>query len=253
MLQALMVAYLFPFSLIAAPFFIIILAAALILGTKYPSHKRDLGVVLFVAGLSELGFSFFFFFVWGELLGLATAIIGFFTATLSYRVTSIEIKRLNQKTQKLKKAAYLLLALTILVSATLIFARATNLIREQQLAVFEGDSIPNLTVKGIVNSFELNHEVSNGFSYRIFPAYLTVDVSEVVSSGYLWGNQTITAEYLQHQGKIVVYFENADIPSLAIGQQVEIKGYYTAWLEDSLYSYSLTVSPAVNGSYLKVT
>ena len=144
----------------------------------------------------------------------------------------------------------MVVAITILASALLISARATNLIREDYLETYHGGNTPNLTLRGTINSVALNYEVNTGYSYHIFPAYLTFNVTDVVSSSPPWENQTSTLDYLRHQGSIVIYFEKTDVPNLTVGQQVEVSGYYCPWREDSLYSNKLVVSPSINGSYL---
>jgi hypothetical protein len=255
MLTALMIAYEYPYTLIVAPAFVIFLAVDLALLLKFSSLKLLLGACLALAGLGEIFFSTFFMFVWGNLIGLATIAVGFFIlisigTVFKGKLALERTPLILQKTRILKRTVYVLFAIVVLVSAALISARATNLIHEQHLEVFPGDSNPNLTVNGTINSVALNYEVNTGFSYHIFPAYLTINVSEVIWGGHHWENQTTAAEYLQHQGSIVVYFEKTDVPSLAVGQQVEISGYYCLWMEDSLYSNTLVVSPNVNGSYL---
>jgi hypothetical protein len=254
MFTALLVAYEYPYTLIVAPAFVIFLAVTLSIVLKAPSAKHLLGVCLVLVGLGEIFFSSFIMFVWGNLIGLATAAVGFFIVISSSpflrEKLSLEETHLTwQKTRLLKRTVYLLFAIVVLASAALISARVTNIIHEQHLENFDYANSPNLTVKGIINSVKLNYEVNNGFSYHIFPAYLTLDISEVVWSGRPWENQTTAADYL-HQGSTVVYFEKTDVPSLAIGQQVEIRGYYCLWIEDSLYSSTLVVSPNINGSYL---
>ncbi len=255
MLIALMVAYQYPYSLIVAPAFIIFLAVTLSIVMKAPSAKSLLSVCLVLVGLGEIFFSSFFMFVWGNLIGLATVAVGFFIVLLSSpflreKLSLEETHLTSQKTRTLKRTVYLLLVIVVLASSALISARATNIIHEQHLENFDYANSPNLTVKGTINSVKLNYEVNNGFSYHIFPAYLTLEISEVVWSGQPWENQTTAAEYLLHQGSTIVYFEKTDVPSLMVGQQVEVSGYYCLWIEDSLYSSTLVVSPNINGSYL---
>jgi hypothetical protein len=157
----------------------------------------------------------------------------------------------QSRTRVINRAAYVLLTVVIVASSLIIAVRATGGVREDYLENFYGAPSPNLTVKGTLNSVALNYEVNIGYNYHIFPAYLSVNVTEVVWGGHLWVNQTTTAEYLQHRGNLIVYFENNDVPILVVGQQVEISGYYSSWREDSLYSNTLVVSSNVNGSYLK--
>ncbi|MGB9841265.1 MAG: hypothetical protein ACPLKZ_00915 [Candidatus Bathyarchaeales archaeon] len=41
-----------------------------------------------------------------------------------------------------------------------------------------------------------------------------------------------------------------DEPELALGQEIECKGFYLG-VTDTSYSFVLTVAPSINGSYLK--
>jgi hypothetical protein len=255
MLTALMVAYEYPYTLIVAPAFVIFLAVTLSIILKAPSLKGLLGVFLVLVGLGEIFFSIFFMFGWGNLIGLATAAVGFFIVISSgtnFRgKLALEGIQLNlQKTRVLKRTVYLLYVIVILASSELISARITNIIHEQHLENFDYANSPNLTVKGTINSVKLNYEVNNGFSYHIFPAYLSLEISEVIWNDQPWENQTAAVEYFLHQGSTVVCFEKSDVPSLVAGQQVEVSGYYCLWIEDSLYSSTLVVSPYINGSYL---
>jgi hypothetical protein len=257
MLIALMVAYQYPYSLIVAPAFVILLAVTVSVVLKAPSLKCLLGVFLALVGFGEIFFSSFFMFVWGNLIGLATVAVGFFivisSGTIFRRKLASEETHLSmQKTLLLKRTGYLFFAIVVLVSATLISARATNFIHEQHLENFDYASSPNLTVKGTINAVKFNYEVNNGFSYHIFPACITLKISEVVWNGQPWENQTTAAEYLLHQENTLVYFEKTDVPSLTVGQQVEVSGFYCQWIEDSLYSSTLVVSPNINGSYLDI-
>jgi hypothetical protein len=160
--------------------------------------------------------------------------------------------RINQrKTGLLKKSIFVVLAAAIALSASLIAIRATtNIIHEQRLENYNGGNTPNLTLRGVLAGILLNYEVNTGYSYHIFPAYITLNVTELVWDGS-WLNQTVTSEYWQHQ-QIVIYFEKTDIPKITVGQPIEVSGYLYPWLEDSLYSGKLVVSAQINGSYLKL-
>jgi hypothetical protein len=255
MLTALIVAYEYPYTLIVAPVFVIFLAVTISIVLKAPSLKRLLGVFLVFVGSGEIFFSIFFMFGWGNLIGLATAVVGIFivisSGTNFRKKLALEGIQLNlQKNKILKRTLYILFVIVVLASSALISARVTNIIHEQHLENFDYANSPNLTVKGIINSVKLNYEVNNGFSYHIIQAYLSLEISEVVWSGQPWENQTAAIEYFLHQGRIIVCFEKSHVPNLVVGQQVEVSGYYCLWIEDSLYSSTLVVSPNINGSYL---
>ena len=258
MLTPLMVIYEYPYKLVLGPFLVILLAINLALLMKYPSLKSKISGVLILIGLAEALATMSLAFLWGFIIGLATLIIGIFMGVFASLANNPSASRLwakihlsQQKTRILRRVAFGFLAITILASALLISARATNIIREQPLETFYGGSSPNLTLRGIIASVALNYEVNTGYSYHIFPAYLTLNVTAVVWSGEPWENQTSAAEYLRHQGSVIIYFEKTDVPTLTVGQQVEVSGYYCQWLEDSLYSNKLVVSPSISESYVK--
>ena len=64
-----------------------------------------------------------------------------------------------------------------------------------------------------------HYEVNIGYSYHVFPAYLSVNLTEVAWGGHPWENKTTTAEYLQNPGNNVVYFKKTMFP---------IYGHWTA-------------------------
>ena len=112
---------------------------------------------------------------------------------------------------------------------------------------------PNLIVNGTVEEIMLNYQVNLGYNYHVFPAYLVINGTEFISNSGsgLWGNQSSATEYWHHQGSVIVYCEKTDIPKLSVGQQVEVRGYYCFWMENSRYSDRLHVSQRVNGRYIK--
>ena len=258
MLTPLMVIYEYPYKLVLGPSLVIFLAINLALLLKYPSLKSKISGILILIGLAEALATMSLAFLWGFIIGLATLIIGILIGIFALLASNPSSSRLwakmhlNQKTRMLRKVVYVFLAIVIIASALLISIRATtNIIHEQHLENFHGGSSPNLTLRGIIASIALNYEVNTGYSYHIFPAYLTLNVTTVVWSSEPWENQTSTAEYLRNQGNVIIYFEKTDVPTLTVGQQVEVSGYYCQWLEDSLYSNKLVVSPSISESYVK--
>ena len=59
-----------------------------------------------------------------------------------------------------------------------------------------------------------------------------------------------SADYWLNAGSVKVYYDWNDASKLAVGQTVEVKGYYCPWTEDSLYSGKLVVDPAITDSYI---
>ena len=146
----------------------------------------------------------------------------------------------------------MVLAIVVLASAVLISVRATNIIREEYYETFTSATAPNLTLKATITSVAYNYEVNTGYSYHVFPAYLTVTVTEVVWGSGPWANTTDATEHLQYLGSLTVCYDKTDVPNLSVGQQVEVSGYYSHWIEDSMYSGKFIVADNISGSYLKV-
>jgi hypothetical protein len=103
-----------------------------------------------------------------------------------------------------------------------------------------------------VTEIALNYEVNTGYSYHIFPAYITINVTEFVWGEEFLQNQTSSSDYWQHQGSVVIYFEKTDVPKLEVGQRIEVNGFMAPWIEDSLYSGKLVVASQINGSYINL-
>ena len=254
MLTALMVAF-NPYKFVLCPVSIIILAVALIVLLKFPALKGGVSIFLVVAGFLEMVFPPWssITFPWGFAIALATLIIGavlglFALITHSAPTGVLPKQPLTPKTRRLlRKALFSVAIIAVLASAVLISARVTNLIREDSVVNFQGGAISNLIINGTISSIALNHEVGNGYSYHVFPAYITLQIMHIIR----FDNSSSNHIYGLPQGQSVVYYEKTDCPPLAVGQQVEVSGYYRPWIEDILYSNMLLVSSAVNGSYLQ--
>jgi hypothetical protein len=191
-------------------------------------------------------------FVSGFFIGLATIIAGIIV--IAFKIPWQSKNLFNQrKTLVLRKSIYVILAVVVASSALLITIRATtNLIHEQWLENYPGGGTPNLTLRGVVTEIALNYEVNTGYSYHIFPAYITINVTEFVWGEEFWQNQTSSSDYWQHQGSVVIYFEKTDVPKLEVGQRIEVNGFMAPWIEDSLYSGKLVVASQINGSYINL-
>ena len=113
----------------------------------------------------------------------------------------------------------------------------------------------NLSVRGTVISVETNRK-SDGFgltSYHIFRLYIHVNITEIVwaKDGLTRWNTVSYANNTVNGGRsIIVGYDNLDNPQLAVGQNVECKGYYVP-VTDTPYSFKITVSQSINGSFLK--
>jgi hypothetical protein len=122
----------------------------------------------------------------------------------------------------------------------------------------------NLAVKGVVTSIQDNYKV-NGMvmgSYHIFRSYIRLNVTEILwvdnyladtkipfdsgTSGVTHGFNLSSVYDMRFVG---IGYDNFDKPHLSVGQTIECKGDY-APATDSPYSFKITVSPSINGSYL---
>ena len=111
---------------------------------------------------------------------------------------------------------------------------------------FHEDS--NLAVRGVVTSIERNYKAW-GWDYHIYRFYFQLNITEVVwVSDDFWGSAENGTVY--GESKIGIGYDNPDSPQLSVGQTVECKGAYVG-VTDLPYSFKLTVSPSINGSYLK--
>jgi hypothetical protein len=212
-----------------------------------PQRRRaQIGVVLMAVGacvilLASPRASFGGLAWLGAFLGLITLLAG-----ISVGVAALPFWTQNQlkenKRPALRKAVYVLLAIVIVTSGSVIFVRVTNVVHEQLLATYNGGSTPNLILRGVITEVRLNYEVNDGYFYHIFPAYIVMNVTD-----FVWGSGSTSAP----EKTAVVYYEKTDVPKLAVGQRVEVCGYFNPWMEDSFYNDKLSVTPSISGSYVK--
>jgi hypothetical protein len=235
------------------------LIAGVLIGTfkltsrlKKASNRAAIGTALIAGGIAEIFLVAPQAFTWGFIIGLTILVSGIETGTTAFYPWA-KTHLNTQKMLTLKKCAYAILAITICFSTVLIGVRSTtNLIHEQWLETYHGGNKPNVTFRGELTKFELNHEVNTGYSYHIFPAYLTLTVTGLLWGNESWLNQTSMSTYWQ--GKTAtVYYERNEVPKITVGQQIEVSGYLQPWLEDSLYSDVLVVAPQIENSYLKLS
>ena len=215
------------------------------------SRRAKLGVVLLAVGAAVILAA-----IYANFVGLAFFVgASIFFAGIAVGVAALPFWTQNQLKENrhytLRKIVYASLAMVIVVSGSVIFVRATNVVHEQFLETYSGGSTPNLTLRGVITEVRFNYEVNNGYSYHIFPAYVVMDVKEFVWGTGFWENQTAARDYWLNEAKTaVVYYEKTDVPDLTVGQRIEVNGYYNIWTEDSLYSEKLVVAPNINGSYV---
>ena len=167
-------------------------------------------------------------------------------AGISIGVAALPFWTQNQprdKYQSLRRSVYVLLAAVIVASGSVIFLRETNVVHEQILATYDGGCTPNLILRGMITEVRLNYEVNNDYFYHIFPAYIVINDTE-----FVWGSGYTSAP----AATVVVYHEKTDVPSLTVGQRVEVCGYFNPPREDSFYEGKLSVTPSISGSYVKL-
>ncbi len=222
----------------------------LAMSVKNPTLKKEIDVVLILVAVLVTTLVTPMAFAWGLIFGLSILATGILIG-LSALYPWLKVRLTEGRKHTLKKAIYTLLALVIVVSASLIMIRAsTNLIHEQWLENGPRGVTPNLTIRGTVASVAFNVEVNTGYSYHIFPAIITLDNMELVAK-----SDNLPAPIVPDQlligGSMTVYIEGDNIAPLRVGSVVEAKGYWTPWMEDSLYSGKFVVGPAIFGSYIE--
>ncbi|MGD6850594.1 MAG: hypothetical protein ACQCN6_00875 [Candidatus Bathyarchaeia archaeon] len=261
MLTALLIALKYPFQLIVGPAFILALAVCLVLLLRFSRLRGVVCGVLVLLGLSEWIALQSTLFIWGYIVATVTLFIGAIGGS-AYLLVWLHNRRnnlieplgvkLNPRLKNLKKAVYLSLSIVILLSTIVISARAANFIVEDYRSQENFPShynSPNLTLNGTIQYLDFNYTVDTGFSYHTFTAYITLRVEEIISGYGWWSNNTSLYQDLSH-GDLLVCFDNAQTPNLAVGQKIEVCGYLCPWMEDSIYSEKFVVAASINGSYL---
>ena len=241
----------FAFGLITLILGVVIGGFYLSVLVKKLSLRAAIGTILIALAFSEMLIIAPTAFTWGFIIGLTILAAGIVMGVMAlYPWTKVRLNQ--QRTRTLRKSIFVILAIVVVSSAVLITVRSTtNLIHEQTLVNYHGGSIPNLTLQGVLTRIELNYEVNNGYSYHIFPAYISFSVTEFVWGPEFGQNQTKALEYWQ-QKSVAVFFEKSDVPTLKVGQLIEVNGYWEPWFEDSLYSGAFVVAPQIDGSYVKL-
>jgi hypothetical protein len=122
----------------------------------------------------------------------------------------------------------------------------------------------NLEVKGVITSIQDNYRVEGMVmgSYHIFQSLIRINVTEILwvdnylvdtkipydsgTPGITYGFNSSSVYDMRFVG---IGYDNLDKPHLLVGQTIECRGYYDP-RTDSPYSFKITVSPSINGSYL---
>ena len=119
----------------------------------------------------------------------------------------------------------------------------------------------NLAVKGVVTLIQDNYKVGGMVtgSYHIFHSYIRLNVTEILwVDNYLAdtkipifdsGFQSPDLGSVYDLKFVGIGYDNLDKFQLSIGQTIECKGDYDP-ATDSPYSFKITISPSINGSYL---
>ena len=91
--------------------------------------------------------------------------------------------------------------------------------------------------------------------YHVFPEVIVVNMTQI-----LWTTDGLnnSLAYWKSPNSLGVQFRDvpiaydaSDVPVLSVGQVVEFSGYYQS-ITDGVNSFFITISPNVNGSYLKL-
>lgn len=116
--------------------------------------------------------------------------------------------------------------------------------------------ISNLIIQGKISEVKLNSNVTWFGSYHIFPAIITVEITNLVRISEKSKDQAdISPQYREFNWgtitSIIVAYDRLDVPNLIKGQLVETKGcYYNGFL--STYRFKLVIEPTITDSYLKL-
>ncbi len=147
-----------------------------------------------------------------------------------------------------KRRWYLVLAV-VTVSVVIVAAVVNHeLVAEHMYpedAIYE-DS--NVTLRGIVTSFERNYKSQGYMDYHIFRFFIVLNITEVVWVGG-YGAGSVFSD--GSRTVIGVGYDYLDDPQFSVGQVVECRGFYLPILE-SPHSYMITVAPSVSGSYVEL-
>jgi len=154
---------------------------------------------------------------------------------------------------RLRKSLYVLLLVVVLSSSIVLSLRETHVLREELYDTWTLTTSADTTIRGVVVGVYLHYEVdNNGYSYHIFPALLIVNVTEVVKAGQFWTNLTEANENWVNTNMTVAY-DKPNVPTITVGQRVEVSGYYNMLVEEpNSYSNKLVIAAEINGSYITV-
>jgi hypothetical protein len=120
----------------------------------------------------------------------------------------------------------------------------------------------NIVARGYVTEMHPNY-TSYGFGtpnirpYHVFPMVVAVNLTEIQwtadgvdsSLAYWKGQHSLGVQQLRD---VALAYDASDVPELVVGQPVEFSGHYSS-VTDGVNSFFVTISPNVNGSYLRPT
>jgi hypothetical protein len=217
---------------------------------RNPKLKAEVDVILILVAVIVTALVTPIAFAWGLIFGLSILATGILMGILAF-YPWLKARLTEDRRQMLKKTAYVFLIAVVVLSASVMAIRtSTNLIHEQWLENGPMGVASNLTIRGTVVSVNPNVEVNTGYSYHIFPAIITLENMELVAK-----NENLPAPIVPDQlligGSMTVCYEGKDIAANIVGETVEVKGYWTPWMEDSLYSGKFVVGPDIIGSYIQ--
>lgn len=109
----------------------------------------------------------------------------------------------------------------------------------------------NLAVRGLVISVERNHVTSGlvASDYHIYRVFIQLNITKVLWTSEEYLNSSVGGCVVFGSSIISVGYDYLDDPQLAVGQEIECRGFYLG-VTDTAYSFVLTVAPSIDSSYL---
>jgi hypothetical protein len=162
---------------------------------------------------------------------------------------------------------FLVIAITVIAALTIVLAFSISqyLVSTHMYPQDAMHEDSNLAVRGTVASVEENYEAQGlaVTSYHVYRFLIRINITEIVWFGgdmeYYFSENFSDSNSFSIEDKTLngfktvgIGYDNPDEPNLQIGQAIECKGYYIG-VTDAPGSFLITVSPSINGSYLKPT
>jgi hypothetical protein len=252
-------------SFFLSPF---ILAISVIVFQRKHILRLRTKLILVIIGCLEVAYSIFYLFaaasngmdtvpvLFALVFPMLTLLIGF---TYLLKHTNTNIHSTNWYSGKRK---WLLLGTALALSTVMLTVLAFQVSVYSHMYpqdLYNGKA--NLAVKGVVTSIQDNYKVDGMVmgSYHIFHSYIGFNVTEILwVDSYLVetnvpvyeiGSTSVTYGSVYDLKFVGIGYDNFDKPHLSVGQTIECKGDYDP-ATDSPYSFKITISPSINGSYL---